>query len=355
MIRPVPHVGAITPYTPAPVPDGDVLSLARTDSAFPVSPAAVAAGCDALAAAARYPDPDWCDLRAALADAHGLDRETILCGAGMTELIGALIALVAGPGDAVLGSQFGNRFLANACARSQADYEMAHETMMGLSVDTVAALVTPRTRVVVLSNPGRVTGAMIVNSKIEWLRAVLPDDVLLVVDQAFGEFGDAAQDPGALFALAQRGNTVILRSLSHAYGLAGARVGWGCFPAALVPEMRKLLNPGSVSAISQAMAAAAVRDRAHMAEVVAQTGRNKIQFVNDLGQLGIEVPPSYGNFVLLRFPSADRALQAERALRRAGMAMRGMGDYGLADCLRATIGEAPVMARVVEVLDGLPP
>lgn len=350
MIASVPHVRAMTRYPLADAGAPGNVSLARNESAFPPSPRALAAAQAALARTASYPDPDWTELRAAIAATHRLEPANILCGAGSTELIGALIHAFAGPGDTVLGSQFGYGFVATACAQAQADYATAGEVMMCVSVANLAHAVTPRTRVVYLCNPGNPSGTLITNAKIGALRQYLPDDVLLIVDQAYGEFADAAQDAAQVFAMTGRGNTVVLRSFSKAYGLAGARVGWGYFPPELTAEIRKLLNPSNISALSQAMAAAAMRDRAHMAAIVARTENLRDGFAADARGLGIEVPPSFANFVLLRFPSVDLARHADRALRQAGLVLRGMGDYGLPEALRATIAAPEVMVRVLEVL-----
>ncbi|MEX0365567.1 MAG: histidinol-phosphate transaminase [Ruegeria sp.] len=353
MIRPVPHVAAMAPYALADLGGPGTVSLAQNESAFPASPAAIAAGQQAMAGLPLYPDPDWTDLRAAIAEVHGLDPARILCGAGSMELIGCLIRAYAGPGDRVLGTEYGYAFVATASAQVQADYVKAHEVGLTISVDNILTTVTPETRIVFVCNPGNPTGTLVSNAEIIRLRHALPTDVMLVVDQAYAEFSDAFHDPAEIFALADREDTVVLRTLSKAYGLAGARVGWGYFPLEIATQLRKLLNPNNISTPSQAAAVAAVRDQAYMRDVVAKTAEIRDQFAKECRALSLTVPQSHTNFALLRLVSTEQAQQADAALRAAGMLMRGMGGYGLPDCLRATICAPNIMARARDVLKGV--
>lgn len=351
MIRAVPGVAAMASYALADLGDSTAVSLAQNESAFPTSPKAVAAGQAALASATLYPDPDWRDLRAAIASVHGLPAKHLLCGAGSMELIGCLIRAFAGPGDDVLGTEYGYLFVATACQQSGARYVRASEPELTVSIDLLLAAVTPTTRIVFLCNPGNPTGTRIANAEILRLRGALPPDVLLVVDQAYGEFDD--QDPTPIFDLVARGDTVVLRTFSKAYGLAAARVGWGYFPPEIGAETRKLLNPNNISTVSQEMASAAMRDQSHMAHVVNQTAQIRDRFAERVRGTGLVVPESHTNFVLIRFGDVQAVRQVDAALRKGGYILRGMGGYGLPECLRATVGTADVMDAVADALEKL--
>lgn len=353
MIRPVPHVGALAAYALADLGGPQTISLAQNESAFPASPTAIAAGQAAMADMPLYPDPEWPDLRLAIAEVHGLDPSNILCGAGSMELIGCLLRAYAGQGDRVLGTDYGYAFVASATAQVQADYVKAREVDLTVSVDDILSAVTPKTRIVFVCNPGNPTGTVIPNAEIVRLRTSLPKKVLLVVDQAYAEFSDAEHDPAEVFAMIQRGDTVITRTFSKAYGLAGARVGWAYAPPEIGAELRKLLNPNNVSIPSQAAAAAAMRDQTHMREVVEKTAHIRDAFTENCRAMGLTVPQSHTNFVLLRFSSIDQAQRADVALRAEHLLMRGMGGYCLGDCLRATICTPDVMNRARDVLKGV--
>lgn len=312
---------------------------------------AIEAGREALAEAALYPDPDWAVLREAIAAFHALDPHSILCGTGSMELIDGVIRAFAAPGDAVLGTQHGYLFAATVCQRAGARHDMAPEPNCTVAVDAILEALCPETRIVFLCNPGNPTGTRLPNSEILRLRDSLPEQVLLVVDQAYAEFDD--QDHKPVFALAARGDTVVTRTFSKAYGLAGARVGWGVFPPAIAGEVRKLLNPNNVSGASQAMARAAVCDSAHMRRIVAETAAVREDFAARLRIAGYNPVPSHTNFVLLPFADRAAARRADRALRAEGLLLRGVAGYGLEACLRATIRDGACMARAAAVLEDL--
>ena len=205
-----------------------------------------------------------------------------------------------------------------------------------------------KTRIVCVANPGNPTGTHIPIDEIERLRAGLPGDVLLLVDEAYGEFPDPG--PTAAAALAARGDTIVLRTFSKAYGLAGIRVGWGVFPADMRDAMRKVLHGFAVSAPGLAAATAAMRDQAWMRAARAATIARRDAFIADVRALGIDAPASETNFALLGFGDVATATRADAALRGDGVITRGMAGYGLADRLRVTIGSDHDMMRAMEAL-----
>ena len=348
MIRAVPDIARMAPYPLASDMPPDAISLAQNEAAFPPSPLALAAGRAALVQAHAYPDPDWNELRSAIASIFRVSVEQILCGAGSMELIGCLIRAFAGRGDEVIGSNFGYLFVATACEQAGASYRCVDEVDYCVQVQAMAQAVTPETRMVFLCNPGNPTGTNIANSDIVWLRDSLPDDILLVIDQAYAEFDE--QDPKAVFELVARGNCVVLRTFSKAYALASVRAGWGLFPPAVAEEIRKLLNPNNISIVSQAMAVAAMRDQAHMLDIVRRTARIRDQCRERLLRAGYPIPQSHTNFLLIPFASPDAARLGDQALREAGFLLRGMSGYGLAHCLRATIIAQEPMERMTDIL-----
>ncbi|MEM6578143.1 MAG: histidinol-phosphate transaminase [Pseudomonadota bacterium] len=348
----LPHVTAMAAYALTEPLPSDWTSLAQNESAFAPSPRALAAAADALSSTTLYPDPEWTDLRAAISDAHGISQKQILCGAGSMELIAALIRAFVGPGDEVVGSQYGYLFVEAACQQIGARYLRAAETGFTVCPDRLCDSVTPLTRIVFLCNPGNPTGTRLANDQIVALRQRLPQEVMLVIDQAYAEFDD--QDMRPVFDLVQSSNTVVLRTFSKAYGLAGARVGWGLFPQAIAAEVRKVLNPNNVPGVSQAMAAAAMRDQSHMASIVIRTAQLRDSLQDRLADFGFRCPESHTNFVLMPFADAEAAARADQRLRTARLLVRGMAGYALPHCLRATIGPPEAMTRLADVLSGGP-
>lgn len=351
MITARPHIAAMGAYALADlkVPEGKrLISLSQNESPIPPSPRARDAAQKALSESALYPDPDWTDLRQAIANVHGLDPGNILCGAGSMELIGCLIRVFSGPGTEVLASSHSYAFFRTATQAAGARYVAAAERDRTVSVDSLLAAITPATRIVCVANPGNPTGTRIGRADLLRLRNGLPDNVLLILDEAYGEFADS---PGEeMWDLPLRENTVVLRTFSKAYGLAGMRVGWGLFPPAIAAEVRKVLNPNNVSGPAQAAATAAMNDQVYMKATVAETARRRVNFVADLRGRRFDASESHTNFILIDLATAAAAASATEALRREGIILRPMGGYGLPHCLRATIGSEEDMALAAEVL-----
>ena len=351
MTRPHPHIAAMAAYALADLaapPGVPLLSLSQNESLRPPSPAALAAAAEALGQGALYPDPDWTDLRRAIAAVHGIDPGGILCGAGSLDLIGCLMRAYAGPGRAVLAPAHAYPFFATAAAMAGARCDTAPEA--GGVVRVAALLEAQRadTAVVCVANPGNPTGTGIPNAEIRALRAGLRDDVLLIVDEAYGEFADHLEPPP--FDMVEAGNTVVLRTLSKAYGLAGFRVGWGLFPAAIGAEVRKVMNPNNISAVAQAAAAAAIRDQAYMRATCAQTAQAREAAVARLERIGLACQPGFTNFVLIDMGTAARAARADAYLRARGIFLRAQGGAGLPHALRMTLAGPADMGRALEAL-----
>ena len=248
----------------------------------------------------------------------------------------------------MLASQHSYAFFRTAAVAAGGQYRAAPEQEFTASVDALLGAVDAATRIVCVANPGNPTGTRIPNSELRRLREALDPNILLIIDEAYGEFSDR---PGEnMFNLVNRGDTVVLRTFSKAYGLAGMRAGWGLFPTAVGGEVRKVLNPNNISAASQAAAAAAMRDQDYMRKACAETADRRDRFAARLRGLGLGVPEGHTNFVLIRFGSADEAQTADAALRAEGVFMRGMGGYGLPDCLRATIGAEEDMQLAGDLL-----
>ena len=351
-MQPNDHIAAMVPYALADfsVPEGvEMLSLAQNESMRPPSPRALAAAKSALLSSADYPDPNYPELRQAIAELHNLKASSILCGAGSMELITCITQAYAGPNAHVITSQYGYALFRNAAEKMDARCDLSIEPDHKVSVDSLLDDITRQTRLCFVANPGNPTGTVLANSEIRRLRTEMPETVLLVVDEAYGEFFDA--DDAPLFDLTELGNTIILRTLSKAYGLASARVGWGLFPITVAEQVRKLIIPSSISSISAAMAKAAIEDQDYMRETCKQTKQLRLDLIGRVRGCGLTCRDSHTNFILIEFPNVETALSADHALRQAGLIARGMAGYGLGHCLRVTIASQEKMERVATALE----
>lgn len=352
MIPPVPHIGAMAGYALADlnVPDFKrLISLSQNESLRPPSPAVSEALHRAAKAPQLYPDPDWSALRDAIARRHDLPAQNVLCGNGSLDLIGCLSRAYLDAGCAALAPAHAYPFFRTATQMTGARFDTAPEASATVDVDALLTHVTPETRIVFVANPGNPTGTRISRTELIRLREGLPGGVLLVIDEAYGEFADHLGE--RMFDLVERGDTVVLRTFSKAYGLAGMRVGWGLFPPAIAAETRKVMNPNNVALPGQMAALAALKDQTYMRETCALTADLRRAFSTRLRSAGLQVLESFTNFVLIRFDSPEAAQSADEALRSEGVFLRPQGGPGLPECLRATISVADDMDLAASLLE----
>jgi histidinol-phosphate aminotransferase len=350
---PRPHILALAAYElaePAPAGLRRAIHLSQNENATPASPAAIEAARQALTEANRYPHGDAGPLREAIGAAEKLPAERIVCAAGSMELLSLLAHAYLGPGDEVVVSEHGYLYFRSVARLVGAGIARAPERDLAMDVDALLGAVSSRTRMLLLANPNNPTGSLLTASEIRRLRAGLRPDILLVLD---GAYADYVTDPGfdASAGLVDAGaNTVMIRTFSKIHGLAGLRVGWGYFPAAIADIINRIRHPNGVTQPGMAAASVAIGERERIAKLRAANAEIRDRFAGELRAMGLRPYPSHGNFLLARFADAATAAKAYGFLKGEGIFLRPMGGYGLGDFLRITIGTAEEMASLAEAL-----
>ncbi len=348
MISPKPGVDRIALYQGgASTLDGrtDVLKLSSNENPFGVPEAARAAILASADKLHRYPPTDHADLRAAIAEVHGLDAERIICGAGSDEVIEFLCQAYAGEGTEVIYTQHGfSMYRISAHASGAVPVEVP-ERDRRVDVDAILNGVTDRTRLVFIANPANPTGTMIGSNEVARLAGELPPHVILVLDGAYAEFVDGFDGGAAL--VESRDNVVMTRTFSKLYGLGGLRIGWGYGPKAIIDNLNRVRGPFNLSNTQLAAAEAAIRDRDWAAHCLAENTKNRHVLAQALAELGINSDASSANFILARFANEAEANACETAFREDGILVRKVAGYGLPNCLRITVGSEEDCKRVI--------
>jgi histidinol-phosphate aminotransferase len=299
-----------------------------------------------------YPDADAGELRRALAAAHGIDADRIVCTAGSMEVILYLALAYLGAGTESLTCRYGYLYFDTVARIAGATPVRSGEAALAAEVGALLDAVTPRTRTVFLANPNNPTGTMLERDAIAELESRLPDNVLLVLDAAYGEFVDEPGYDDGLELARRSPRTIVLHTFSKIHGLAGLRIGWAYGPPDVVGVLNRIRLPNGLTQPSMAAAVAALGDRDHVERYRTLNTRLRENFIGRTRTMGLEPVPGHGNFVLLRFPGgADQAAAVYRDLKREGVLLRPMGGYGLADCLRVTMGPEADLAAALEKLD----
>lgn len=326
----------------------DPLKLSSNENPFGASPTVADAVAKAATALHRYPSTDHAELRAAIAEVHGLDVARIICGVGSDEVLTLLAMAFAGPGDEVLYTEHGFSLYRIFALSAGATPVVAPERDRCVDVDALIAHITPATRLIYIANPANPTGTALDLTELTRLADAVPAQCLLVLDGAYAEFFDG-YDGGAALVTA-RENVVMTRTFSKLYGLGGLRVGWGYASQHVIDVLNRIRGPFNMSVLALAGATAAMRDRGFVQSCLRENAEQRARLVGGLRQLGIACDDSHANFVLARFGDEETALAADAHLKAAGILVRLVKGYGFPEALRITVGSAADVTRVLDAL-----
>lgn len=353
-LKPRPGVLDIEAYVPGEshLPGIKTIKLSSNETPLGPSPKAVAAFSAAGAELERYPDGQATALRAAIARRFGLNPQHIVCGAGSDELISLIAHAYLGPGDEGIYTEHGFLLYRIVILAAGATPVVAPETDLRTDVDAILARVTERTRIVFLANPNNPTGTYLSIAEVRRLRAALPGNVLLVLDAAYAEYVRRNDYEAGLELVATTENTVMTRTFSKIFGLAGLRIGWAYCPAAVADALNRIRGPFNLSVPSIAAGAAAMEDWPHIEAAVRHNEEWLPWLTGEIEKLGLVVTPSVANFILVHFPSTPGrdAAACDAFLKERGIILRRVTGYGLPGALRITIGTEAENRQLVDAL-----
>jgi histidinol-phosphate aminotransferase len=353
--EPRPEILAIDPYVPgkSSVPGvAKIHKLSSNESPLGPSPKATEAVRAIAGSLELYPDSASTALREAIGRRYGLDPAKIICGNGSDELLALLAHVFLHSGDEGLYSQYG--FLTYPiCIRAAGGVPVvAKETDKTASVDAILERVSSRTKIVYLANPNNPTGTYIPFSEVKRLHAGLPSHTLMVIDAAYAEYVTRNDYAAGLELASAADNVVMTRTFSKIHGLAGLRIGWAYGSTHVLDALNRVRGPFNLNGAAQAAGVASLGDAAHIEGAIAHNARWLPWLVEAIAELGIEVTPSVGNFLLLTFPkqSGRTAGDADAFLSVRGFILRSVASYGLPDSLRLTVGREEANKGVVAAL-----
>src|ERR1022692_4150513 len=321
-----------------------LIKLDSNENPFGPSARAIDAMRGALATVNSYPDDDCSALRRKLAKHHELPPEEVLVTAGSTALLSLLCQTLLAPGLNAVTSE--RSFIVYSLAVQAAGAHLVEAPMRSgedsFDLEAILAAIDANTRLVFLANPNNPTGTMLEAAVIEHFLARIPGHVVVVLDEAYYEFAlhftalRKIKYSNSLEYLHQGASVVVLRTFSKAYGLAGLRVGYVLGPAELLGYCARMRNTYSVSSVAQAAALAAIDDHDHVQRAVENNATQYSVLSQGLSELGYRVVPTSANFLYCDL-GEDAAAFANR-LQDEGVAVRPLGLWGAANCIRVTIG-----------------
>ncbi|CAM0998397.1 histidinol-phosphate transaminase [Rhodanobacter sp. Root179] len=342
-----PEIRAMQPYSSARMEaSGGQVFLNANESAWP-PPGDDGLGCN------RYPEPQPAALVATLAALYGVRHEQLLVGRGSDEAIDLLIRGFCRAGEDAILIQPPTFGMYGVCARIQnaAVIEVALADDFTLDVDAVLAAVTPAVKLIFVCTPNNPSGQCVPREDVERLLQQLDGRALLVVDEAYIEF---AFERSVADLIDRYEGLAVLRTLSKAWALAGARIGCLLANPEVIALLRRIMPPYPLPlpCVAAAMAALSEAGQAQAREHLAVLRNEHERVRGTLAALPCVrgVLPSQANFLAVRFDDAGAIYQR---LLAAGVVVRDVRRYPkLGDALRITIGTPAENDRMLAVLEG---
>ena len=349
------YIRTLIPYAPGkPIEEvereigiANSIKLASNENPLGPSPLALEAMRQKLAQLHLYPDGDCFYLKRALAAKFDVAPDNLIFGNGSNEIIELAIRTFMRPGDeAVMARQAFVVYklvvqAAGGISREAPLRDFTHD------LEAIEQAISARTRIVFLANPNNPTGTIYRKARWEAFLKQVPPDVLIIVDEAYFEYVEAADYPDSL-DYHQQGKTLLtLRTFSKLYGLAGLRIGYGIANEDVISLMHRVRQPFNVNAPAQWAALAALNDSEHVRRSL-DNNREGLEYLTaEFTRLGIEYVPSHANFILLRVGKGEDVFNR---LLAQGIIVRPMAGYQFPEYLRVTIG---IMDENRKFIDGL--
>ena len=350
------HILGIAPYEPGkPIEElerelgiHDAIKLASNEKPLAPSDRVQAAIAAALGALNRYPDGSGFYLRQALAKRHGFTPDQIVLGNGSNELIELLVRAFLRPGDEAVVPH-----------PSFVVYPMIVQAAGGIRVmvmlkdhrldlEAMARAITPMTKIVFIANPNNPTATIVTADEVEHFMARVPEQTIVVFDEAYIEFAMGPDFPDTLAYVKQGRKVVVLRTFSKAASLAGLRVGYGVAEADAIALMNRIRQPFNVNSLAQAAALAALEDESHILECVRMIEAGRHYLYDEFTALGLRYVPSRANFIIADVGRS--ATEIYQKLLHEGVIVRPMTPFGMETALRITVGTPEENRRLVKAL-----
>ncbi|UQU65309.1 histidinol-phosphate transaminase [Couchioplanes caeruleus] len=311
----------------------EAIKLASNEVPFGPLPGVAEAVATAVTQSHRYPDMGVVELRDKLADRYGVSPDRIVTGCGSVALAEHLVKATCLPGDEIVYAwRSFEAYPIISAGAGATSVRVPNTPGHGHDLPAMADAITDRTRLAIVCNPNNPTGTSVRRAELDRFLDAVPNDVLVVLDEAYREFVTDDQVPDGLETYGDRPNVVVLRTLSKAWGLAGLRIGFLVGQPEVAAAIRKVLTPFSTSLVAQAAALAALDAEDEVRRRCAIVISERERVTEALRKLLPDVPSSQSNFVWL--PLGDQAAAFGAACEKRGIIVRPFQGDGV----RVTIG-----------------
>ncbi|KAF0806825.1 histidinol-phosphate aminotransferase [Alcanivorax xiamenensis] len=327
----------------------DIIKLASNENPLGPSHRALEAAKRALEQVHLYPDGAGFSLKMALAEKLGVNSNQITLGNGSNDILELVARAYLQPGEETVYAEYAFAIYPLVTVACSAKPVMVPAHLYGHDLAAMADAINQNTRIVFLANPNNPTGTWFNDVALDRFLERVPEDVLVVLDEAYFEYVEEAHYPNGLDRLARYPNLIVTRTFSKIHGLAGLRVGYAVSHPDIADILNRVRQPFNVNIPALAAAEAALDDTDHLENSRCENTAGLGQLVEGLNLLGLEHIPSVANFITV--DCAGDAVPVYEALLREGVIVRPLGGYGLPNHLRVTVGTARENERFLRALD----
>ncbi len=356
MLKPKPGVDTIQPYQGGkPIEEvqrelgiTDIIKLASNENPLGPSPLAVRAIAESAVQVHLYPDGNAYYLKKELAEHLEVSAEHLILGNGSNDVLQLVAEAYIAPGDEVIyaaGAFVVYSLVTKLCGATAVVVPMVNHTH---DLSAMAAAITDKTKVIFVANPNNPTGTMVTADETAAFIEQVPDDVLVVFDEAYYAYVARPDYPQTLRYVLEGRNFVTTRTFSKIYGLAGLRIGYGIAPPALVETLNRVRQPFNCSLVGQAAARAALKDTTHVQESQKSNTAGKAFLYKAFDDMGLRYIETEGNFIMLHVEPSGAEITD--ALLKQGVIVRPMAGYGYPNAIRVTIGTQQENERFITAL-----
>jgi len=356
MLKPKPSIDTIQPYQGGkPIEEvrrelgiTDIIKLASNENPLGPSLLAMQAISESVTQVHLYPDGNAYYLKEDLAASLGISAEHLILGNGSNDVLQFVAEAYVAPGDEVIyaaGAFVVYSLVTKLCSATAVVVPMVEHTH---DLSAMASVITDKTKVIFVANPNNPTGTMVTADETAAFMEQVPDDVLVVFDEAYYEYVDRSDYPQTLPYVLEGRNFIITRTFSKIYGLAGLRIGYGIAPPPLVETLNRVRQPFNCSLVGQAAAQAALKDTAHVTKSREENAIGKTFLYDAFDNMGLRYVESEGNFIMLHLEQSGT--DVTDALLKEGVIVRPIGGYGYPNAVRVTIGTQQENERFIDAL-----
>jgi len=351
-------VQALSPYQPGkPIEElarelglkpAEIIKLASNENPLGPSEKALAAARKALSEMCLYPDGNGFDLKQALSERFSVGMDQITLGNGSNDVLEVIARCFADADSEVVFSQYAFAVYPLVTQAIGAKGVSVPAKDWGHDLDAMADAVTERTRLVFVANPNNPTGTVHTADAIEGFLAKIPEDVLVVLDEAYCEYLTGTEYPDGIELLERFPNLIVCRTFSKAWGLAALRVGYSISSSAIADILNRVRQPFNVDTVALAAATAVLGDEDYLNRSREVNAEGLKQLADGFDRMGLPYIPSAGNFIAVEV--GQQALAIYHALLEHGVIVRPIAGYGMPEHLRVSVGLARENERFLDAL-----